>query len=324
MLRIRICEDIDECCRLWQQVWPQQGLFDLWPVRYSFHKHYRNRPYFVVAENCGKVTGLLALSWLEQAQHFGHFPGETWRGKTWLEQNRILARDGATSAAMLAAVPGRLHLRYLAKDSFPDKQFTAAVDETGYLFQPPAVNYSFSQYRELIPNKSRKKIDRELARFHEAGVSFRHDHRPDIALLFRLNLAAFGEASYFAEERFMHSFSELISFLSQAGLLRITTVLVGGKEAAVDLGAVLNGQYTVLAGGTSPDFPGIAKLINFHHLEWACHNRMQNVDFLCGDFGWKERFRLTPQPLFELRLNNNRAGLSAGSHFDHRSRTVAL
>jgi CelD/BcsL family acetyltransferase involved in cellulose biosynthesis len=66
------------------------------------------------------------------------------------------------------------------------------------------------------------------------------------------------------------------------------------------MGALWKGTYTLLAGGTSPEFPGVAKLINRHHLQWACRQKLKYVDFLCGDFNWKQRFRLTPAPLFEL------------------------
>jgi len=55
-----------------------------------------------------------------------------------------------------------------------------------------------------------------------------------------------------------------------------------------------------VAGGTGGDFPGVAKLINFHHLEWACRQRLREVDFLCGEFNWKNRFHLTPRPLYKM------------------------
>ena len=58
----------------------------------------------------------------------------------------------------------------------------------------------------------------------------------------------------------------------------------------------------MLAGGTNHEFPGVAKLINFHHLEIACHQRFDSVDFLCGDFGWKRRFRLVARPLYQITL----------------------
>jgi CelD/BcsL family acetyltransferase involved in cellulose biosynthesis len=82
------------------------------------------------------------------------------------------------------------------------------------------------------------------------------------------------------------------------GWLTVTTVLIGGKVAAVDVGCLREGVHLVLAGGTSGDFPGVAKLINLHHIETACAERYEEVDFLCGDFTWKKIFHLTPRPLY--------------------------
>jgi CelD/BcsL family acetyltransferase involved in cellulose biosynthesis len=106
--------------------------------------------------------------------------------------------------------------------------------------------------------------------------------------------------SYFYDRRFFNAFVDLIAFLDQNNLLRLTSVTVGGRLAAVDVGALWKNSYTILAGGTNPDFPGIAKLINFHHIEWACRQRLAAVDFLCGDFNWKSRLRLQPRPLYKI------------------------
>ncbi|UCF93222.1 MAG: GNAT family N-acetyltransferase, partial [Desulfobacterales bacterium] len=103
------------------------------------------------------------------------------------------------------------------------------------------------------------------------------------------------------------SFRSLAHFLQAKGWLRFTTVLIAGEPAAVDLGCLYRGVYTLLAGGTNLHFPGVAKLINLHHMQRACRERMQQVDFLCGDFNWKKLFHLTPRPLF--LLSNLAAGL---------------
>jgi len=54
----------------------------------------------------------------------------------------------------------------------------------------------------------------------------------------------------------------------------------------------------VLAGATEPEMQGIAKAINLFHIRWGCEARVDQIDFLCGDFGWKERFHLEPRQLF--------------------------
>lgn len=300
MLKIRMCEDLAECQRIWSVVWPDESLFDLWQVRACFAESFSRLPSFLVAEERGAIKGLLPLSWIEEAQCYGHFPGEIWQAKTWLEQNKILASDAAVFAALLANIPGPSYLRYLTRDSLPSGE-SAVVDEIGYLFLPGQFNFSFSDYMLQFSGKSRKNLRRELDRLEEHGVTYRHDHLPDVELLFSMNRKAYGEASYFIDPRFQNSFEKLVSWLHKNGMLRVTTILLGGVVAAVDIGAIWRSTYTVLAGGTNTDFPGVAKMINFHHLEWACRQRFASVDFLCGDFGWKERFHLTSRPLYKIQ-----------------------
>ena len=300
MTKVRVCEDIEECQYIWEDHWPKTCLFDLWPVRACFQYHFNNPPYFLIAESNKKIQGILALSWIDEIQSFGHFPGETWQGKTWLEQNKIITSNAHVFNELMEHIPTSSNIRYLARESLRLSGGDLTTDELGYLFFPNRFGYSFQNYMKQFSGKSRKKLFREMDRLQALGLTFRHDDMRDISLLFRMNQETFGEWSYFKDSRFLHSFEKLAVWLKNCGMLRITTVLIGGEVAAVDMGAVHGSTYTVLAGGTNPDFPGVAKLINFHHLEWACDNRISAVDFLCGDFGWKERFHLTPRPLFVI------------------------
>ncbi len=300
MLEVRVCEDLEEGRRLWQQCWPNEILFDFWDVRACFQEAFNHRPYFLVAERDGNIQGLLALSWIEDEQYFGHFPGEIWQGKTWLEQNRIIASDTSVYQALMSHLPDSASIRYLTRESVLPDERMSIIDEIGYLFYPQCYHYSFQIYLEQFSGKSRKKIFRELDQLETLGLSYRYDRIEDIKHLFRMNLEAFKERSYFSDPRFLKSFETLVIWLEKKGLIRVTTVIIGGKIAAVDIGAVLGSTYTIIGGATNSDFPGVAKLINFHHLEWACRQRLEVVDFLCGDFGWKERFRLNPRPLFLL------------------------
>lgn len=300
MPQIRSCEDFEECADLWARAWPQRCIFDLWQLRACFASCFATKPYFLVAEENGRIEGLLALSWIEESGSYGHFPGETWQAKTWLEQNKIPARSSQVLKALLESVPGPLHLRYLTAECLPAGSFPLALDEVGYLFMPASYEFSFENYMQEFSGKSRKKLAKELAVLQSAGVTYRHNDLADVDRMFRLNLEGFGELSYFSDPRFLAAYEKLVSWLAQHNLLRITTVLLGGKVAAVDIGTVWNRGYTVLAGGTNREFPGVAKLINLHHLEWACQERFEVVDFLCGDFGWKQRFHLSSRPLYEI------------------------
>jgi CelD/BcsL family acetyltransferase involved in cellulose biosynthesis len=199
-----------------------------------------------------------------------------------------------------------LHLRYLLSGAFPGNEENGCViDETGYLFFPAQYDYSFDRYMREFSARSRKKLTRELDSIETRGSRYRFNHFPDVEKLFQMNLDSFKEKSYFYDRRFMRSFETLADWLRLQGMLHITTLLIEGEIAAVDIGAVWKSQYTVLAGGTNPEFPGVAKIINFQHLEWACLQRFALVDFLCGDFGWKSRFHLHPRPLYLIDTSAN-------------------
>ncbi|MBC8452337.1 MAG: GNAT family N-acetyltransferase [Spirochaetes bacterium] len=301
-MRIREYRDTEEFSRLWKRSWPAKSIFDLWEVRDCFNRAFNRPSVFFTAEQNDQIMGLLPLSWIDEQQCFAVFPGETWQGKTWLEQNKIPAADISIRNDLLACIPDRAHLRYLGLDSIDTDVPTAEVDETGYIFIPGTYNYSFQPYMEQLSGKFRKNYLSESSRLVKDGLTFRHDRISDIEHLFRMNIESFGESSYFAESRFRHGFENLISWLMDNNMLRITTVIIGDKVAAVDIGALWEQHYTVLAGGTNPEFMGVAKIINFHHLEWSCSQRLKTVDFLCGDFGWKKRLNLTPRPLYQIHI----------------------
>ncbi len=303
MIRVSIYRDLKKCRELWERLWPQECLFDLWAVRRCFAEHYPHPPEFHVAEEDGHIVGLLPLSWIEETQRYSFFPGELWQGKTWLEQNKIISSKPAAMRALLDSISDPLHLRYLtpgylAAISPDDEENPCAVDETGYLFVPAQYDYSFDRYMTEFSRRSQKKLDREMNLLETRGLRCRRGHFPDVEELFQMNIRAFGENSYFHDRRFLRSFEALVDWLNVQGLLHITTVLLGEEIAAVDVGAVWKSHYTVLAGGTNPEFPGVAKIINFQHLKWACQERLALVDFLCGDFGWKSRFHLQARPLY--------------------------
>ncbi len=308
-MKVRVSEDLEECRRLWLNRRPE-CLFDMWWVREAFEESFRRPLHLIVAEERGDACGFLPLSWIEETGCMGYFPGETWRGRTWLEQNKFHGSGKNIIRELLEAVPEEAQLRYLLPGPCRKTNESLHEDEVGYLFLPGSYDYDFEKYRHTFSRKSRKQLSKEIAGLSSKGLSFRYDHMPDTDQMFRMNLEGFGEYSYFSDTRFLTGFEALIARLHQNEMLRIVTVLIGGKIAAVDVAAIWKNSCTVLAGGTSSDFPGVAKLINFHHLEWACREHIDSVDFLCGDFGWKRRFHLTPRPLYELRLFGKNDALS--------------
>jgi hypothetical protein len=299
MPRIRFISDLEECRQIWQHVMPAESIADLWEVRDCFQRHFRHRPNFIVAEGSRGICGLLPLSWIEECRCYGYFPGEIWHGKTWLEKNRVYTHGHTQVPDLLDQCTSPYHLRYLLP--YPGgSQADMAIDEIGYLFLPPRYDFEMQNYYREFSHKSIKQILREVAAIEQQGVVYRYDDGADFDLMVEMNISRFGADSYFYDSRFREGFRSLAHFLRARGWLRLTTVLIGGEPAAVDMGCIYRGVYSVMAGGTSSRYRGVAKLINLHHMQWACQQRLQRVDFLCGDFHWKKQFHLTPRPLFLL------------------------
>lgn len=308
-MKTTVYEDPEDCKFIWKKAWPVKGLFDLWQARLCFHHSFSRPLSFHVVEEKNKITGFLALCWNEEEKKYVQFPGETWKGKTWLEQNKIIARTPEILERLLESVPGSLHLRYLTRPPLPEGPDLFQTDEIGYLFLPWQYDYCFENYRQSFSGKFKKKLRADLRSFEQRTVEFRFNQFKDIDLMFQMNKDCFEENSFFSDPRFHQSFLNLAAFLEKFGMLRLTTVLVDGAVAAVDMGALWKKTYTLLAGGVNREFPGVAKLINLHHMEWSCDQKMETVDFLCGDFNWKQRFHLTPIPLYEIHLERQNTSL---------------
>lgn len=299
MHRVRIVSNIDECRDLWKRLMPTELVSDLWEVRACFHRQYGHPPHFIVAEEGGLVKGFLPLSWNEETGLYNYFPGETWEGKTWLEQNRIIASNREALNVMLAGLDGPYHLRYLRNEGNWSGN-GERVDEVGYLFVPDAYGFDMDRYFEAFSHKTAKRLRRELDGWNRHAVEWRFNRADDFEILCQMNRNRFGRLSYFDDDRFLEGFRSLIRFLNDKSWLRMVTVIVDGEPAAVDMGSLYNGMLTMLAGGTSEKYPGIAKLINMHHISYACEQKLDSVDFLCGDFNWKVLFHLTPAPLYVI------------------------
>lgn len=300
MLTCKIHTDTAACRRLWEMFIPRRVVFDLWDVRESFHRTFSRRLCFITAETKDGIKGFLPLCEIPETGTLGFFPGESWHGKTWLEQNRLFADSQGTLNAMITCAVKHTGLKYHIRYLVPDAQLgTDTEDETGYLFTPSAYGYSMEGYYASFSGRNAKKMKKE-ASVYENSVEVVYDRTEDFEVLIKMNTDRFGGDSYFSDERFANGFRNLIKYLHVNNMLRMTSVLVDGEYAAIDAGSIFNNAYTLLAGGTNAKFPGIAKFINTLHLEYTCTMKFDHADFLCGNFSWKSMFHLEPRPLYKI------------------------
>lgn len=297
-LDVRATTSIDDCRRLWERTIPVEQVSDLWAFRECFHRHFDSPPLFLTVEE-GDHFGLLPLSAGPDGDSCVYFPGELWKGRTWIELNRLPISSEAALDRLIEASAAPIDLRYLVPAAAVNRALD--VDEIDYLFVPSDYGHSFERYLAQLSSKRFKSSEGDLELLG-AATSYRYDVASDYETMVAMNLRTFGADSYFSDPRFRAAFDDLVALLRERGWLRLTTALIDGKPAAIDVGCVYRGTYTLLAGATDDRFLGVAKLINLHHIEWACRQRLACVDFMSGDFQWKNLFNLSPRPLHQIVL----------------------
>lgn len=291
---------IDKCEKLWKSYFTPKNISDLWDFRICFNNHYHFKPCFLVMEEKADIIGILPLSYVEDLDMFAFFPGEIWEGKTWMERTPYFARNERIFRALLRGCPERTLLRYLEIST--GKIFSGLDrDENGYVLYPGALNYDTGRYEQTFSRKKIKAIKKVLESFYSRRHSLHINRLHDFDVMVEMSIDQFGDRSYLCDSRFRESFRDVMSFLYRENMLRMVSFEIEGRTAAVDIGAVFNGTYTVFLGGTDREFPGIAKLMNMYHIHYAFKEKMSKIDFLCGDFHWKKLWHLEPEQLYTFR-----------------------
>lgn len=307
--------DPDECGRLWKELIHPQVISDIWEFRLCFHRHFNHQPCFLLYKDRQGIAGLVPLAFNPMQGQFVFFPGETWKGRTWLERTPVYARSPEMIEQIIAGCPKGTFLRYV---QLPDSGVTQEyeVDEIGYVLYPSVFDYDIRSYFKRFSNKRLKSIMKTIHRL--TGSSRFHLNRlEDYDQLVKMNIRSFGSHSYLYNKRFRNAFRDVVQLLHAEGVLRLISLEIEGKLAAIDLGALYNGTYTVFLGGTCPDMPGVAKVINLYHLEFAFTNNIKKIDFLCNDFHWKKLWHLDPEPLYQFKIPKAHAHMKADKGISH-------
>jgi hypothetical protein len=297
MMRSRFIKDLDQCKILWNTLIRPKSVSDLWEFRSCFDRRFRCPPAFLILEDAKGIAGMLPLSYSEETDRFVFFPGETWKGKTWMERTPFFLREEAYLPELFSSSPEKTFLRYIEPFSdLPPGDF--GVDEIGYVLYPSRINFDQTLYKKRFSSKKFKNIMKTIGALTGPEGRFYLNRVEDFDLLVDMSLKCFGRDSYLED----HRFRDVMHLLHRKKWLRMVSLEIQGKTVAVDLGAIFGGTYTIFLGGTDRDVPGIAKVMNMHHIEFAFREGLFKVDFLCGDFNWKKLWHLDPEPLYKFVL----------------------
>lgn len=288
---------LNQCEQLWKTFISPRCASDLWEFRLCFHKYFQHKPFFIVMEDHKGVAGMVPLSYVRNMDTYFLFPGEMWNNRTWLERTPVYTREDHSIYDLLRACPKNSYLRYLEVSDVPISP-DFSEDEIGYVIYPGDMDFDIEKYFKRFSNKKLKAINKIIQSYLNSGCKFYHNRLKDFDRLVEMSLQQFRHKSFMYDKKFRNGFKDMLTLLHDRKMLRMVSCVINGELAAVDIGAVFQGTYTVFLGGTDFRFPGIAKLMNMNHIDYAFKEKFYKIDFLCGDFNWKLLWHLDPEILY--------------------------
>ncbi|PJE63931.1 hypothetical protein COU89_00585 [Candidatus Roizmanbacteria bacterium CG10_big_fil_rev_8_21_14_0_10_45_7] len=310
-LRMQVVTDMETAEQLWQIFTPNKSLFDLWEFRKAFAENFAVDPYFITLyEQIGSrahILGILPL-WLDNDEYAGKY---TWFGGFWPEDNTFFVKDPEFIPLMLMAAPKPLILDCIIQDK--DYEFLnnlagfTTTDDKKYYLNTSSFK-SVDDYLITLKKKKRQNIRRDKKRISlfNPHVAYGRMHALDrmfslnIERMNELNKKGYREKSCFEDVRYKHLFRSVTTCSTRIKPMIITTD-IGNQTESIELGAIYNKTYYAFISGTNiKDYSGLGVYSNLLVIEEAIKQGCNSIDFLSGNYNWKESWQLDAVPLYKF------------------------
>lgn len=300
-VKFYIEKDLKKCEALWRKFSPNNFLADLWEFRYCFFKAYGSEPYFVVGEKDSEIIGFIPLEYSHSAPLTDRYL--FWGGGDWVEHTGFYVKHEVKKRLLplfLENSPVPVELLCIDKSEleFTDK---LGEDLPTYYLDLAKYHYQIDEYFAAFGSKSRQNIQYDLRKIEQLSPQIVLNQFSDYNGLVELNKERFGAESDFHEQ----GFSDVCKLMTQDKFLkeklRLVSVYIVGELKASLLSIVDKDVYTCLQAGYDARITSLYKYLNFQVIQAAINLKVNRIDFLSDDCGWKEHWRLEKEMLYQYK-----------------------
>lgn len=302
-LVMQIHSDFSSAEEIWEEFSPNKSFFDLWGVRKSFFEGLGMDPYFltIYRQNGNKKSpmGVLPL-WLDDDEYAGKY---SWCGGYWPEDNTFFVKDPEVIPLLLMAAPAPTELACIK----PLKEYEFLKTLYGFeevsqkkYFLSLKLYKTMDDYLLKLKKKKRYNVRRDrkhILAFKPRTVYNEFAHIDD---LFKHSIVRFrtkypgnpDEYSVFESSRHQQVFRNLIKD-SKDYKTRMISTIINGKVEAVELGFIYHEVYYAVCAGVNVErYPGLGVYSNLLVMEDALNHGCEKIDFLEGNYNWKDSWNL--------------------------------
>ena len=299
-MNFKIVKNIKECERLWNKFSPNENLWDLWGINYSFYDEKRYEFFFIVSIEKNEEKGLLPLWFDKDEKEYVFCGGE-------FPENRKFWFDISEFEEFMKQIPGKISLYYInfqeikRVNNFNEKlskKFN--TEDRRYFINLKKINYSLENYLKTFNKKHRKNLRYDLKQIEKINpkIIFEEDQHFDDFVKFSVN--RFSKDSDFYDEEFTKQIKNFVSYLKSEKMLHTISIEVDGKIVGVELAAFYNKFYYVLNGAFDINFKNLGKLLIMSHIKNAINLNADEIDFLSDQGGWKELWNLKKEDYYDF------------------------
>lgn len=306
-LSLEICEDRDECEKIWRSLVVPQCLWDEWEIRKIFVDVYQYPLNFVLARKRGRLVGVLPL-WKNLK-----FKRWEWISDQWAEGNTPLASDRVVVETMLRSLHGKVFLDAIRADKAGLFGGTIKRDANHFGFSIKDRGGDWDGIAESLPQR-RTNVKRNIKFVERLKPYIYFDRAQDIEKLFDLNIKRMREKvdKYDDEELSVYEDGEINQkvireFWARSGgkyRARIISIEVAGQIVSVHFNLIWKDKYVQLHRGEDVmAVSGIGSFANKLVVEDAKKHDCDYVDFCMEDHHWKRDW-CDPDPTYKYEKNN--------------------
>jgi len=295
MIEIKVISDLETAKNLWNELSPNNNIYDLWSFRECF---YRNDPQplkFYAAYEDGRPVALLPLQYNRELDCL-----EFW-AENFMENNRPFCRPGYERF-----LPELFKQDFGFQAKFYDldgiDEFTSGLPLEDYVYYIDLAGLkNFEDYllRAFSDRKKRAKFKRAVASLreeHEVKVSVNDFN--DLTLVMDLNIKKFGSDSYLHSDKERQPFYDLLKLPLD---WQLVTIIVDGVKLAASLSVIYHGVYFyMIAGADTAASPNVFKYLTKVNLELAIAHQAKIFNCSLGDCNWKSHWHMAKYPQYKF------------------------
>ncbi len=291
-MEFKICQDIAECKKLWNEFSPNKRLFDVWDFRMCFYDSGDNEPYFIAGWDGKGVVGLIPLSFSKSKNRYEYFGG-------WFtaERNLFFLKDKVMLPIFLQQCPHNTLIEGI--DSGEGKYFTLDEDEYTYYLDLEKYNNDFEEYLGSFDKKRQKNLKRDLKNLPEYKVC--RNRLQDFDRLVELNTRQYEEDSKFNDKTIRSGIHKMASLADEKGILDMLSLEINGRVEAVDINILLGDcYYAIIGGSNNQKIPNLGKLMTILDIKRAIEKKAGCVDFFATSGHWKSMLNFDREMLLKF------------------------